>query len=292
MPAKSISAPEAVSNQSIPFPFAGRSVMNVGTIFHADFIKLRIIAAVILSCPLFTLAEDIVFVNDSAPYCPYTICDKGKDGYVLDVVNAIYKRHGYTVTIKNVPWNRALAIINAGQANGILGVTKNTSPKLIYPRTEIAQYVPAVFSLAANPWKYEGVDSLKKIHLGLVENYGNGEGNPELERYLAGKPENVTYIVADNAIAHLFLMIEAGHIDALIEDQSVATYILQNSGKATLFKHARVQRKIVFGYVGFSDNDQKSRHLADLFDEGMADLRRTGELKSILAAYGLTDWQK
>ncbi len=242
-------------------------------------------------CALPAVAEELVFVNDATPYCPYTICNNGR-GYVIDVLIAVYEQVGYTVKIENLPWNRAIAMVGTGKVNGIVGITRDVLPQLVYPKSEIARYTPAVFSLKANPWDYDGVASLKAIRLGMVENYGNGEGNPELAGYLDSRPANVTYIAADNAISHLFMMIEAGHIDAMIEDQAVGNYHLQIAGKAALFKATPIQKHSLYGYIGFDPNDKQSRHLAAQFDAGLDRLRKTGRLKAILARYSLSDWVK
>jgi polar amino acid transport system substrate-binding protein len=248
-------------------------------------------AFLVSTCARPAFAEELVFANDATPYCPYTTCNNGKQGYVIDVLVAIYEDYGYKVTIKDLPWNRAIAMVNAGSTNGIVGITKDVLPNLVYPHSEIARYTPAVFSLKEKAWRFDGIASLKKVRLGMVKNYGNGEGNPELEKYLDGQPANVTYIAADDAISHLFLMIEADHIDAMIEDLMVGNYYLRLSGKKKIFNATPIQQSNLFGYIGFNPSDGKSRHLAALFDTGLAKLRRSGKLKTILAAYHLSDWQ-
>ena len=158
------------------------------------FVSLLFVVVLTLTGWKNAQAEDILFVNDSATYCPYTLCDDAKNGFVLDIVNAIFKSARYNVKIINVPWNWAILMVNTGHANGILGIVKGSSPKLVCPKTEVASYVPAVFSLKANPWEFTRIDSLKQIQLRLVQNYDNGSYDPELERYLASDPTNVSYI--------------------------------------------------------------------------------------------------
>jgi polar amino acid transport system substrate-binding protein len=252
---------------------------------------LALFTSFFFSCAPQAGAEELVFANDATPYCPYTLCPAGQ-GYVLDVLVAVFEGYGYRVKIENLPWNRAVAMAAAGQVDGIAGITKDVLPTLVYPHSEIARYTPAVFSMKANRWQYAGVSSLKQIRLGMVENYGNGEGNPELEHYLAGHPDNVTYIAADDAIAHLFLMIEAGHIDAMIEDRAVGDYMLRKRGKRALFKAVPVQKNYLPGYVGFCGDTTKAQRLAAQFDAGLGKLRRSGKLQAILARYRLRDWQQ
>ena len=195
------------------------------------------------------------------------------------------------MTIVNVPWNRALLMVNAGTANGILGLEKSSSPNLIYPASAVAKYSVVVFSLASNNWRYSGVESLKNVRLGLIQGTGDGD-DPDFANYLKSNPANVTYLATNDTLLHLFKMIEAHHIDATIDDQFAGNYLLEKSGKKNLYKTAPFHQNDTRGYVGVTPKDPKSRHLADVFDAGMARLRKSGKLKSIVAAYGMTDWQK
>ena len=43
-------------------------------------------------------------------------------------------------------------------------------------------------------------------------------------------------------------------------------------------------------YPSFSKNNPKAQQYADMMTAGIRELRRTGRLATILAAYGLTDW--
>ena len=43
-------------------------------------------------------------------------------------------------------------------------------------------------------------------------------------------------------------------------------------------------------YPSFSKNNPKAQQYADMMTDGIRELRKTGELAKILAAYGLTDW--
>jgi polar amino acid transport system substrate-binding protein len=269
------------------------NVMTGLNSIYRKFIRHSVFVVAIIFYPVVVQSEEIVLANDWSPYCPFIACEQGKDGFVIDIAKAIYGAEGYTVVIKNVPWNRALTMVNGGSANGILGVVKKSSPELIYPKIEVAFYRPVVFALNTNPWRYGGIDSLKAVRLGLIQNYGYAEGYPELEKYLKSKSAKVDWIATNESLLHLFMMIEAGHIDATIEDMAVGNYVLQKSGKTNLFKVAgELEYGVTPAYIAFTPKDQRSQHLADIFDEGIVKLRKSGEMKKILAAYGLTDWKK
>ena len=238
-------------------------------------------------------AEKLILVNDSSPYCPFTRCENGKNGYVIDVAMAIFQAEGYSVEVMDVPWNRAIAMMNDGSADGILGIAKTSAPKLIYPKAEVAQYGISSFSLTSNSWSFNGIASLNQIRLGLVENYAYGELDPNLKNYLAKKNENIQWVSSFSPLLKIFRMIDYGEIDATLEETHVGKYILQNSGKISNYKISdRINKSPLLGYIAFTHRHPNSQHLAEVFDAGMAKLRKSGQLKIILAAYGMTDWQK
>jgi len=262
----------------------------------ASFSKIICLVVTALAFQLFSLhahAEEILFVTDSSDCTQIDDCGKDRGGYIVDIVNAIFNSEQYSAVVKFVPWNRALAMVNDGRATGIIGTTKKSAPDLIYPKTEVAQYLPAIFTLKANPWHYAGVDSLTNVRLGLIQNYGYADGNPKLGKYLESKDAKIAWVTDTEPLINLFKLIEAGRIDATIDDESIGLMLLQKSGMQGKFKVAGyLEQGAIPCYVAFTPKDQKSQRLADFFDHGMATLRKSGKLKKILATYGLTDWEK
>jgi len=259
---------------------------------HLRLTSLRLLACALLLSPFAVCAEEIVFVNDASPYCPFTVCEDGKDGYVTDIVNAIYKDAGYSVRILNVPWNRAIAMVKDGSALGIINIAKKTAPALIFPHAEVARYNAVFFTRKSNPWVYNGLDSLKGRRLGLIKNYSYGENSPPLASFLKNSADSVDWFGGLNPLADIFRAIDSGSVDATVEDLAVGNYVLKKAGEADKFKVAGYVAKSepVIGYVAFTNKNFKSQHLADVFDQGIVKLRKSGRLKTILADYGLTGW--
>ena len=44
-------------------------------------------------------------------------------------------------------------------------------------------------------------------------------------------------------------------------------------------------------YIGFSPENPKSEEYARILDQGMRELRASGELEKILQKYGMSDWK-
>lgn len=244
-------------------------------------------------CAFAAQAEELVFVCDEAPYCPYTNCGQGRDGFAIDMVKAIYAAQGYRVKIEYLPWSRALERVNKGSVDGIVNVLKKSAPGLVYPKTEVAQYAPVVFALKNNPWRYEGVESFKSVRLGLIQGYGYGDDRPEFARYLETHAHNIEWVSGTDPLLRIFKMLELGRVDATMEDLAVANYVLLQAGM-----HDKLRIAGPFGatkvnaFVGFPAGKPRSQRLAEIFDQGLQDLRSSQRLQALLAPYGLTDWKK
>lgn len=165
-------------------------------------------------------AQKIVFTVDESPYCPYTNCDQGRAGFIVDIVKEIYTTKNYTVIIKSLPWKRAIQEVQLGNAEGLLGLTKSSAPKLTYPKEAVAKAIPAVFTLKNNSWQYQDVHSFNGVRLGLIQGYGYSEIS-ELDEYLKSPKNQVTWLAGENALLKIFKMIKRGRIDATIDDLEV-----------------------------------------------------------------------
>ncbi len=236
-------------------------------------------------------AKELVFVNDMAPYCPYTNCGNKKSGFVIDTVRAIFESRGYKVKIINVPWNRALLMVNGGKADGILGLLKGSAPGLIYPKTEVAKYEVSLFTLKGNPWKYNGVASLKNIRMGLMQGYDYEDIDQEFKKFLKD-PTNKPNFYWATSLERSLLMIERKRLDAILEVRNVIEYIINKEKLSEKIKYSgTVGDHDVLGYVGFSRHNSESQKFADIFDEGMIKLRKTQQFKGILNQYNVKDWK-
>jgi len=81
-----------------------------------------------------------------------------------------------------------------------------------------------------------------------------------------------------------------GRLDVVAETSTVLAWTAKNAGYPfTAFR-------IVYLHEGdpvyFAFSPAAGPRYAQLFDDGLRELRRSGELAKILAHYGLSDWQE
>ena len=138
-------------------------------------------------------------------------------------------------------------------------------------------------------WRYTGLRDLEAITLGVTADYTYfPEVDDWIERH-GENPSRVDVATGDAPLDTSLRKLQSGRIDAFIENRNVLLHALSRSGSAHEF---RLEGRIVGDdiVVGFSPFSSRDSALAPVFDARMRELRESGELDRILAAYGLEDW--
>jgi len=257
-------------------------------------IKLRfsvLFAFILASAPL--AAEQEIIIGADI-WCPYNCAPENKDkpGFMVELAQIIFARHGIKVRYEVMPWSRAKIQVSLNKIQGLIaGTPSNTQdqqPPLIFSQQEQARMQNSFFTLKGSRWQYQGVASLANINLGVIQGYDYG---PLIQLHV-NTSKRVHIITGNDPLERLIQMMKWGRIDAILEDESVFKYQAQRLG----FNRYRVAGKDGTPvesnnlYIALSPNDL-SLEYARMLSQGMNDLRHSGELDVILARYGLKDWK-
>jgi polar amino acid transport system substrate-binding protein len=190
-------------------------------------------------------------------------------------------------------WQKAVEETRRGRYTAVVGALKNDAPGFVFPPNAQGAAQSVFFVKKGASWKYAGVDSLKKVKVGVIEGYSY---NDEVDAYIAahkGKP-GVLVATGDAPLQVLIEHLMKGDIDTFIEDPSVfANYC----GTKKLFNVLDIikdagacgpKEKI---YIAFSPANPKSKDYAAALSAGLGEMRKSGELKKLLAKYYLKDWE-
>jgi polar amino acid transport system substrate-binding protein len=253
------------------------------------------IASAIILFVLFTVlipasgsSEVVTIVSDC--WQPY-ICgsEAGKNGIAVDISMIVFKKAGYELEFKEVPWKRAKVDTKKGIYNAIVCATKDDAPGFIYPEEPIAVQKTCFYTDQSSSWKYENINSLTGIILGVIGGYHYSE---ELDQYIE-KNLNTGKVQAThskNPLKSNVLMLKNQRISALIEDPAVMQYYIWQNKEADLREAGCVSEKVNL-YIPFSPENSKSEIYAKILSDGIRELKKTGELKLIYEAYGV-EWQE
>jgi len=238
-------------------------------------------------------AETVTLVADS--WCPYN-CDKAseKPGFIIEIAQKAFARQNITVEYSQIPWTRAIEETRKGKHTAIVGASRNDAPDFIYPSISQGFMQNAFYVKKDNPWRFKDISSLGAISLGAITDYSYSD---EIDRYIKENAKNTKLIQAtsgDDALQTNVRKLLANRIGALLEDRYVMQYHLlekklqdkvDEAGLAPTSKQNDL-------FIAFSPSNPKSRKYAEMVAEETKALRASGELKEIMAKYGVTDWQK
>jgi polar amino acid transport system substrate-binding protein len=103
---------------------------------------------------------------------PYNDNPKGaQQGYVIDLMRAIYEKQGFVLDYQIMPWSRALGETEGGVWDCVVGASKTADRKLIYPEKSCGISRNAFFTLPTSSWTYQNQEDLAKVNLGVIANY-------------------------------------------------------------------------------------------------------------------------
>lgn len=218
-------------------------------------------------------------------WCPYN-CEPGAEspGFLLDITAQALAMEGVNVEYRLLPWPRAQREVRRGLHDGIVGTGYEENPDFVFPGQPLAWARHSFFTRPDSEWRFQGLESLQGIRLGVISGYSYGGLDEDYIQLHKGNGERLVVLHGDGALPRLMGMLKRGYIDALIEDERVlAYYRRQNPGLAGLRFAGLAYEEAI--YVAFSPTLKDSHWLAQALERGVKALRESGELEAIMANY-------
>jgi polar amino acid transport system substrate-binding protein len=249
--------------------------------------------AVLCSLPVTARAESITIAADL--WCPYN-CDPKSDhpGYQVELARKAFAKHGIDVDYIVLPWSRAIDETRKGKYAGVFGTSVSNTPDFVFPQVPQGLAIEVFYVKKGNPWHYSGVASLKDISLGVITEYIYTDELDEYVKVHKDDPQHVQIAAGDDALDTNFKKLLASHLGTLVEDSYVSQYyITQHEIGDKVVKAGRLEPSPAGDnvFIAFSPNDKNAKRYADILSEETKAMRASGELKQILASYGLKDWE-
>jgi polar amino acid transport system substrate-binding protein len=227
-------------------------------------------------------------------WCPYNCApDSDRPGYAIEVAQEIFAKAGHVIDYKIMPWTRALAECQKGTIAAVFGTYPDESPDFVFPAEAGGTSNNAVLVRKGNPWRYKGVASLDDLKIGVVQGYVySGEIGSYLDEKGKNKSKknNIFPVGGDTAGELNLKKLAAGRIDATIDAEAVLIHKIKMLGIAEKVEFAG-SADVLPVYLAFSPALPKSKDYAELFSQGIAEMRASGRLKQILDRYSLKDWK-
>jgi polar amino acid transport system substrate-binding protein len=250
--------------------------------------KYILLIAVVLASSMAS-ADAIILVAD--PWCPYNCGWNDEDpGFMVEIASTVFERNGHSVKYFNVPWARAIHGTREGQYDGIIGAGRTETPDFVFPDIELGLARHTFYVKKGNPWRYDGLDSLKTITLGVIKNYSYGDLFNAYILPNQDNPRRVQVISGETGLALNIQKLEENKIDAIIEDRAVFQHYLQETKIPENYSDAGIAYMEEV-YIAFSPKLNKAQAFAEMLSQGMKALRKSGRLSEILEKYSIEDWK-
>lgn len=256
---------------------------------HWTHLLAAAFAALLVAAALPAAAAEVTLLGDA--WCPYN-CDPGSDhpGYAVEVARAAFGATGRMVQYRTVTWTRSVAEVQAGHAQAVIGLTHRENSAFVFPHEPIGISALGLVTRDDSTFRYQGPRSLEGHVLGTVAGYGfNGPCGDYIRAHAADR-SRVQVVSGDDALEKNLLKLQAGRIDVVVDDANVLAQRLAGMGRDAHLKLVGVTDADPV-YIAFSPALPGSAMLAGALDSGIARMRASGELASILARYHLRDWK-
>lgn len=239
-----------------------------------------------------SLADTLKIATDE--WCPYDCIpaqNNGKVGYMGEILISAFEKKGHEIEFVEVSYSRGLALVREGKLDGTMACFKEEAPDFVFSDAIQGISNSTFFTQKGSTWKYLGKESLKAAKMiGVIKGYDYVD--PTIMEYINQHPKNVLEITGEKPLERLLKMLLTGRLTTVIEDKVVLEYKLQQMGKSDQVVVAGYSPVKINVYSSFSPALKNSKEYAQILEEGVKEMRQTGELKKILDSYGLQDWQK
>ena len=144
-----------------------------------------------------------------------------------------------------------------------------------------------LFVKVSDSWQPGDAASLKGRKVGVVQGYAYGDGIDEM---IEAKDPSFKVVSGDDALETNIKKLASGRIDTVIESPAVMNAKLKSMGMSDQIKLAGTIGEASALYIACSPALKNGQALMDKVDQVTRELRASGELKTILSRYNMTDW--
>ncbi|WP_239256168.1 amino acid ABC transporter substrate-binding protein/permease [Listeria ilorinensis] len=222
----------------------------------------------------YTIATDETFA-------PFEFKDSNGDlvGIDMDILAAIAKDQGFTYEVKPMGFNAAVQALEAGQVDGVIAgmsITDERKQKFDFSDPYFESGVVMAISEDNNDIKsYKDLKGEKVAVKTGTEGYQFAEANQDKYGY--------TLVPFDDS-ASMYEDVKGGNSVACFDDYPVLAYGVKQGNGLKI-----VTEKEKGGSYGFAVKKGQNQELLQMFNQGLADIKASGEYDKILDKYIGTD---
>ncbi|WP_159084481.1 substrate-binding domain-containing protein [Dongshaea marina] len=199
-------------------------------------------------------------------------------GLYVDIIRRIFETQDIKVKLYITPYARAKKLVEMKQGDAILGAYRGEEEGFIFPQWHYSANVISVLYKTKSVDRWSGQDTLAGKKLSLLKNY-------DYDKYLYVPIIKIESRNRHNAIA----LLHRDRISFFLDDGVILRKELQplSSELGLEVSDYQIQDVMLLKlYLAFS-NTKKGAEFSRIFDDGIAQLLASGELKVLFDKWGL-----
>lgn len=217
---------------------------------------------------------------------PYVVKDSKEHGFISEIITTIFHAQGYQTEINFLPWKEALVLTKNGN-DAFYPAYERPERKDIVCSDAIYSGPVALFKrkdsdikFSADPTKneWQALRNLRQYRFGVVEGYVNTK--------IFDRATFLNKQTAHSDLANL-QQLKEGKVQLIVADVFVALELINRHkpefDNIEMMSPSLEQKK---DYLCFSTTAPNYSAKLNAFNQGLQELKRSGELDEIVARYG------
>ncbi|EHM09286.1 periplasmic component of amino acid ABC-type transporter/signal transduction system [Thermanaerovibrio velox DSM 12556] len=232
-------------------------------------------------CP--GIGAERVLVAAADPWPPYFNPRSQRLGMAAEIVREALRTQGYRVSFKVMPWDAAQRAVYEGKADMLIDAwfTKERQKKYLVSSPYAVSRI-VFFKRKDSSFQYRGRESLTGLKVGLVKGYSYDEEFLSWDNYR--RDYDVSFVP-------LALKVASRKLDLALNDRLVGMLEISEREPWLLevLDTAETPLREATLHVMVSRNVKDGEKILKAFEKGLLEMKRSGQYRRILAAYGAED---
>ncbi len=237
----------------------------------------------ILGLGMQPVVANTVILAAAADSIPTSYVENGKPtGILVDVINEAFRRAGYKVEVKLMPWARCIAAAKSGAVDGIFSVymTPERQQFMTYTDEVLITQVQAFFVRADSSLTFDGdLTKLRGTSIGVIKKTSYG---PRLDAALnTGIFKKIDFTT--NSELNVRKLI-AGRIDMIPSYRHVVLSTAKKVGALDKIKQLSPDIEAIPSYLAFTKKRDFTKLIRD-YDKAISSMKKDGSYEQIFNRY-------
>jgi polar amino acid transport system substrate-binding protein len=238
---------------------------------------VRFFCILLLAClsPM-ALGERLRLVSDD--WAPYVYRDGGRaKGIDYEVTTEVFRRLGVEVDWQFLPWKRCLALVEQGQADGVMDIFQVESRKayLVYPAEPMSDVEFVLYQASDRRHAIRQLDDLSGLTVGTSPGYAYDKAFNESQAF---RRETAPSHEAN------FGKLIRGRIDLLVTDRLVGRYLRKQLGLEQQVEELPLMISRQAQYLGLARKPGREQ-LAQAYAEELRRFKQEPAFEAIIEHY-------